>query len=225
MPIGTIIERFLDEGRAAARIACPPNLIPAPGQYLLAHDPASDAPLAVPLFPAESTPDGFLVSPPLPRRWNPGQALSLCGPLGHGFRLPPSSRRVALAALNVSPAPLLALLAPALAQEASVVLICDSPPEGLPDEIEIQPLASLEDACGWADYLAVSAGREDWTGWRQRLARATQAGGPREAQGLILAPMPCAGLAECGACALPVAFEWKWICRDGPVFNLFELLR
>ncbi|MBV6396801.1 MAG: Dihydroorotate dehydrogenase B (NAD(+)), electron transfer subunit [Anaerolineales bacterium] len=224
MTQGVIAERFLDERRAAARIACPPNLIPAPGQYLLAHDPASNDPLAVPLFPAGSFPDGFLAAPPLPRAWTPGLSLSLRGPLGRGFHLPASSRRVALAAMEGSPAALLALLAPALAQGASIVLVCDSPPQDLPDEIEIQPLASLEEVCRWADYLAFSAGRANWIEWRARLARLKQAAGPREAQGLIHAPMPCAGLAECGACALPVASVWKWVCRDGPVFNGFELL-
>ena len=223
MPTGTILERFLDERRAAGRIAS--TVIPAPGQYLLAHDPASDDPLAVPLFPAGPASEGFLVAPPLPRAWTPGLTLSLRGPLGHGFHLPASSRRVALAALDGSPASLLALLAPALAQDASVVLVCDSPPDNLPDEIEIQPLASLDDVCGWADYLAVSVARAHWPEWRSTLARAKQASGPREAEGLILSPMPCGGLAECGACALSVASESKWICKDGPVFNLFELLR
>lgn len=225
MPTGTILERYLDERRAAGRIACPPTLIPAPGQYLLAHDPASNNPLAVPVFPAGLAPDGFLVAPSLPHAWIPGLTLSLRGPLGHGFHLPASSRRVALAALEGSPASLLSLLAPAFAQDASVVLVSDSPPDNLPDEIEIQPLASLTDVCGWADYLAVSVARERWPEWRGRLAKVGQAGGPREAEGLILAPMPCGGLAECGVCALSVASESKWICKDGPVFNLYDLLR
>lgn len=223
MPTGMILERFLDERRAAGRIST--TLIPAPGQYLLAHDPASDDPLAVPLFPAGLAPGGFLVAPPLPHAWTAGLTLSLRGPLGHGFHLPASSRRVALAALDGSPASLLALLAPALAQEASVVLVSDSPPDDLPDEIEIQPLDSFADVCDWADYLAVSVGRANWPEWRFTLARAKQAGGPREAQGLILASMPCGGLADCGACALSVASESKWICKDGPVFDLFDLLR
>ena len=225
MPQGTILERFLDERRAAGRIACPPALIPAPGQYLLAHDPASDDPRADTLFPAGFAPDGFLVAPPLPPRWQPGLILSLRGPLGHGFHVPATSQRVALAALDGSPASLLSLLAPALAQGASVVLVCDSPPDDLPIDIEIQPLASLADVCGWADYLAVSVGRANWPERRSLLARAMQAGGPREAEGLILAPMPCGGLADCGACALSVASESKWVCKEGPVFNLVNLLR
>lgn len=223
MPTGTILERFLDERHAAGRISS--TLIPAPGQYLLAHDPASNDPLAVPLFPAGFAPDGFLVAPPLPRLWTPGLTISLRGPLGHGFHIPASSRRVALVSLDGSPASLLALLAPALAQEASVVLVCDSPTDDLSSDVEIQPLVSLTDVCGWADYLAISVRRENWPEWRSLLARSMQVGGPREAQGLILAPMPCGCLAECGMCALSFAAESKWICKDGPVFNLYDLLR
>jgi NAD(P)H-flavin reductase len=40
---------------------------------------------------------------------------------------------------------------------------------------------------------------------------------------LILAPMPCAGLAECGACAVPARSGWKLACLDGPVFDLRAL--
>src|SRR5690606_34348922 len=43
---GSIEEIFLD---GSARITCLPELIPAPGQYLLAHAAASDSPLAIPL--------------------------------------------------------------------------------------------------------------------------------------------------------------------------------
>jgi NAD(P)H-flavin reductase len=223
MPTGTILERYLDERRAAGRIAS--TLLPAPGQYLLAHDPASNDPLAVPLFPAGLATDGFLVAPPLPRAWTPGLTLSLRGPLGHGFHLPASACRVVLAALDGSPAVLLSLLAPALAQEASVVLVCDTPPNDLPDDVEIQPLKSLTEVCGWADYLAVSVGRANWPEWKSTLARVKQAGGPREAEGLILTSMPCGGIGDCGVCSLSVGSDSKLICKDGPVFDLFELLQ
>lgn len=223
MPTATLLERYLDENLAAGRIAS--TLIPAPGQYLLAHDPASNDPLAVPLFPAGPAPEGFLVAPPLPRAWTPGLTLSVRGPLGHGFHLPASARRVALAALDGSPASLLSLLAPSLEQEASVVLVCDAAPDSLPDDVEIQPLESLAEVCRWSDYLALGVGRGNWPEWRPMLARTMQAGGPHEAQGLIHAPMPCAGLAECGVCALSVASESKWVCKDGPVFDLFALVR
>jgi len=134
MTEGRILERFLDGRRAAARIACPRTLIPAPGQYLLAHDPASRDPLAVPVFSGGSAREGFLAASPLPPGWNPGLALSLRGPLGRGFVLPVSARRVALAALDASPAYLLGLIPLAYAQGAALSLVCDDPPDGLPAE-------------------------------------------------------------------------------------------
>ena len=224
MPEGRLLERFLDDRCAAARITCPPTLIPAPGQYLLAHDPASDDPLAVPVFSAGTAPDGFLASPPLPRAWSPGMTLSLRGPLGHGFVLPPTVRRVALAALDASPACLLALLAPALAQDASVSLVCDAPPDDLPDDVEIHPLAALSDICDWADFLALHLPRESLPGLRERLGHGKQLKLPRVAQALIVTPMPCGGLAECGVCCVNVKNGERLACKDGPVFDLADLL-
>jgi dihydroorotate dehydrogenase electron transfer subunit len=40
---------------------------------------------------------------------------------------------------------------------------------------------------------------------------------------LVMTPIPCGGIAECGACAVPAHRGWKLACRDGPVFNLNEL--
>jgi hypothetical protein len=39
--------------------------------------------------------------------------------------------------------------------------------------------------------------------------------------------MPCAGIAECGACAVPGGGwgGWKLACQHGPVFDLNWLLR
>jgi dihydroorotate dehydrogenase electron transfer subunit len=224
MSAGKILECFLEERRAAARLACPPDLIPAPGRYLLAHDPASHDPLPVTLFSAGLAPEGFLVAPPLPRTWLPGLTLSLRGPLGRGFTLPASARKIALLALGDNPAPLLSLLAPALAQSAAVTLVCSSPPEDLPDEVEVQPLAALTEVCAWADYLAGVATRESLPGWRERLGSAAPVGGPFEAQALVSAPVPCGGLADCGVCAVHIRNDFKLACKDGPVFPLLDLL-
>ncbi len=217
MAEGRILERFLDERRAAARIACPPALVPAPGQFLLARLPDSDDPLAVPVFSAGDSPAGFLAAPPLPRAWIPGATLALRGPLGRGFALPASARRVALAALDASPAYLLGLLSPALKQEAALALVCDEPPDDLPAEVEIRPLAALEDVAQWADYLALAASRE---GWRERVRSGGRWNVTREAQALIVTPMPCGGLAQCGVCSVEVKKGILLACEAGPVFDL-----
>jgi NAD(P)H-flavin reductase len=41
---------------------------------------------------------------------------------------------------------------------------------------------------------------------------------------LVVAPMPCGGLAECGVCAVTTRRGWKLACKDGPVFDLGELI-
>ena len=218
-----IAERFFDERRAAARIICAPNLTPAPGQYLLAHDPASDSALAAPVFCAARLADGFLAAAPLPRTWTAGTTLSMRGPLGRGFHLPPAARRVLLAAQDVSASLLMALIEPALAQGASVALTCDSPPDDLPAQVEIQPWRAFADLCAWADYLALAVTRESLPG----LVADSGAGNPlravTEAQIFVAVPMPCGGVAECGVCSVVSSRGFKLACEDGPVFELAEL--
>ena len=89
---------------------CPPDLIPAPGQYILAHARGSDSPLAVPVFFSDSAPNGFRAAPFLPLAWTPGTQLNLRGPLGHGFSIPAFARKVALIAFDESPARLRGLI-------------------------------------------------------------------------------------------------------------------
>jgi hypothetical protein len=99
---GQVLETILEDGQRLARIACLANLIPSAGQYLLASD-ASDSLLPVPLYYTDFAPEGFLASPPLPESWMPGMALSLRGPLGRGFNIPVSARRIALVAFDDAP--------------------------------------------------------------------------------------------------------------------------
>jgi len=222
---GQLSEIYLD---SRARILCPPDLIPAPGQYLLAHASASDAPLAVPVFFSDSAPNGFRSAPFLPPAWTPGTQLNLRGPLGHGFSIPTFARKVALIAFDESPARLHGLISIALRQDAEVVLVCDTIMDELPEAVEVQPLQALTDIYQWADYAAFDLARENLNQLREMLGVGKQAKAPREAaalslskrQVLIRAPMPCGVFAECGVCALTIRHEWKMICKDGPVFEL-----
>ena len=217
MPEGKILERMLDGRRAAARISCAATLVPAPGQYLLAHLPASNDPLAVAVLSAGVATDGFYAASSLPSAWTAGATLSLRGPLGRGFAIPGNARRVALAALDVSPAHLLGLIPLAEKQGADIVLVCDDPPEDIPSNVEIRPLAALDEIAQWADYLALAASR---AGWRERVHERARLKVTREAQVLIVTPMPCGGLARCGVCSVEVGKEMVLACDDGPVFSL-----
>ncbi|NOY99226.1 MAG: hypothetical protein GXP40_08505 [Chloroflexi bacterium] len=223
--VGELLEIFLDGDKTAGRILCQPRLIPAPGQYLLADSVfGSDSPLPVPVFPTDSTADGFITAPALPADWSPGTRLRLRGPLGRGFSLPRTARRIVLAALGETPARVLALLPPALRQDASLALLCDTPPPELPAEIEIRPLSALPEARIWADYLALDLPRAALPALRARLGLAPEAPAPANVQALVTTPVPCGGLGECGVCALKTKRGWKLACKDGPVFDLRDLV-
>jgi len=220
---GQLVEIYLD---SRSRIICPPDLIPAPGQYVLAHPKGSgsDSPLAVPVFFSDSAPNGFRSAPFLPLAWTPGTQLNLRGPLGHGFSIPSFARKVALIAFDESAARLHGLISIALKQDAEVVLVSNMVLDDMPEAVEVQPLQALIDIYQWADYAALDVARENLNQLREMLGKQEQAKSPREAQILVRAPMPCGALAECGVCALTIRHEWKMICKDGPVFELNSIL-
>jgi NAD(P)H-flavin reductase len=221
---GKISELLLLDGLPAARILCPDKLIPSPGQYLLTHAAGSDSPLAVPVFAAAVFTSGFLAAPPAPEAWVPGTRLYLRGPLGRGFALPGSARRLGLIAFDGTSRRLLGLLKAALKQEASITLVCEIPPDDLPLQVEIQPVRALAEVCRWADWLAIDSGRESLPELKKRLADGDPAGVNFEAQVLVGAPMPCGGLAGCGVCAVEGRRGNQLVCDQGPVFDLKQLL-
>jgi hypothetical protein len=230
---GELVELYLESGLTGGRLLCSQNLIPSPGQYLLAHDLVSparrglgraDAPLPVSVFNAGTVPDGFLIAPPISPAWQPGISLSLRGPLGCGFSLPVSARHIALVPLGETSARLKPLVYAALRQDASVAMVSNLGLSDLPSEVEIQPVSALAEVAKWADYLACDLPRESLPGLREKLGLGRQAKIPFEAQVLVVTPMPCGGLAECGVCAVAVRRGWKMACKYGPVFDLDELI-
>ncbi len=216
---GRIVELILTDGCRYARVSCPENLIPAPGQYLLESD-GLDSILPVPIFYTDSAPGGFIST--ASEKWTPGEMLYLRGPLGRGFSLPTSARRVGLVAFDDSPARLRGLIQPALRQEASVVLVSNWKGDDIPDEVEVQPLSALEEILKWADYIAIDIDRENLRPLVERLEQRNQLSAVRDAQILIHTPMPCGGVAECGVCVVVTKSGWQMACKDGPVFDLRE---
>jgi dihydroorotate dehydrogenase electron transfer subunit len=185
----------------------------------------TDAPLATPLFAAQIEDGRFQSAPPVPTGWEPGAPRTLSRPLGNGFAPPANLRRLALAAVDESAARLLPLLPAALENGAAVALFCDASPPSLPLDVEINPLASLPEALAWADFLAIDL-RLDQVARLPRLLglQAPPSALPCRAQALVAAPMPCAGLSDCAACAVQTRRGWQMVCRDGPVFDAMELL-
>lgn len=217
----TVTQIFLDLERAL-RLQCPPALIPAPGQYVLAQATSdSHTPLAVPLFPAAHHPDGFTAAGPLPPAWSPGLHLRLRGPLGRGLVLPQHARRVGLLGLDTSPARLLPVLKPALEHGAAVALACAALPAGLPPDIEVSGLSAAPEIAAWADCLLVDVPRALLPELARLLGNAPL---PAGSQVLVHTAMPCGGMGECGACAVGLQRGWAFACKDGPVFALDALV-
>jgi hypothetical protein len=222
---GQVLETRLDAvGAASAWVSCPAEAVPSPGQYVLAWSPDDvQAPLPTTLFAAETSEQGFLAVPPLPPCWQPGTLLELRGPLGHGFNLPTSIRRLALAALGNTQARLLPLIPASLVQDVAVALFTDQPLPFAPAALEIYPVQDLPGAIAWADFLALDLPASKLDRLRQELGVKPGDFLPCPAQALILIDMPCGGLADCGICALPAHRKWKLACKDGPVFDLHTL--
>jgi len=221
---GELVERYLENGETGGRILCAQNMIPSSGQYILAHNPGSTEPLPASIFYAGSIPGGFLAAPPIPESWQPGVTLSLRGPLGRGFTLPTSVKRVAFVALGKTIARLKPLLSAVLEKKSSVVLVTGLDVPDLPPEVEIQSLSRISEIARWADFLAIDVMRESLPGLHQMLGLKQQANIECVAQTLVVTPMPCGGMADCGVCAVKVRRSWKMACKDGPVFDLKNLI-
>jgi hypothetical protein len=213
------------DGRTAAWIECPGKSVPAPGQYCLSVASGDvQAVLPVVLFACQVSPHGFLAAPPIPLAWAPGVSLRLRGPLGRGFSLPANTGRLALAALGATAMRLLPLAQQAATEGVDIAWFTDAPLPILPAAQEINPLNALPSALAWADFLALEVAMESLPGLRGFLGLRPEQALPCPAQALVLAPMPCGGMAECGVCAIPVRRGYKLVCQDGPVFELEELI-
>lgn len=210
----------------AARLACPASAIPSAGRYSLAWSLDDEtAPLATPLFLSQAGEGGFIAAPPIPAHWEPGMQVALRGPLGNGFSMPSPTRRLALAALGETTARLHPLMRTILQEGGAVALFTDQAVNNLPAAVEINPLDTLAEALSWADFLALDLPVERLSalaGWLRLDGQPHVL--PCPAQALVITPMPCAGLAECGACAVLARHRWKLTCQDGPVFPLLDLL-
>lgn len=211
-------------GYTAASIICPAEVIPAAGQYFLAQNmETNDDNRVRNLFLKEASEDGFLTAPPVPARWQPGDELLLRGPLGRGFHMAEGVRRVILIALGDTSERLYPLAAQAIARNIDVVLFSRAPLPALPAALEVQPFDVLAEAIQWADFTALDIPLEALSGLRSELGLSTFEGFTPPTQALIHTPMPCGGLGDCGACAVPMRRGWKLACKDGPVFDFNKI--
>lgn len=218
---GQVAELILRDGLRHARITCPATLIPSPGQYLLAAVD-SDSPLPDPVFYTDSVPNGFLATQ-APAQWLPGTDLHLRGPLGRGFEIPASARKIALIPFGGSASRLFPLIGSARRLGAAVVLVKDSSADYLPDEVEVQPKSAAGEVLAWADWVALDVERDDLPELREWLGGQNQVLPLKEAAVLLRTSFACGGLADCGVCAVATKQGWKMACTEGPVLTWGEI--
>ena len=219
---GRVAELKLHQGETSAVIACPNEAVLTAGQYLLAAQ--DSAILASPLFLTGYDHQGFLAAPPFPDSWRPGTELSLYGPLGQGFHLPADISRLGLIALGGTKVRLMPLVNASRSTYFSVTLFSDAPIINLPPDLEAYPLRDLAEALSWADFFAVDVDLEHLSGLAEHFENIPKGMAGLRGQVLIHASMPCGSLADCGVCAVKVKNSWKLACKDGPVFDLQDLL-
>ncbi|MFN2197591.1 MAG: hypothetical protein ACK2UW_15845 [Anaerolineales bacterium] len=231
---GTVVEVQVD---GSIWMACSPGSVPAPGQYLQAWAPGdAQTPLPATLFPggmnwsSDIDPSGRPMAetlvrfvPPRPVEWGIGTVVHLRGPLGLGFHLPQSVRQVALIALGDSIKRLLPLINPVLAEEGAVAVFTDAPLPQLPLAVEAYPLQAAAELLQWPGYAAFDIPWEKLPGLRSTLGLEPHASLACPAEALITLPMPCAGIAGCGACTIAGRHSNFLACEDGPVFDLSRL--
>jgi dihydroorotate dehydrogenase electron transfer subunit len=221
--LGRVAEIQLHLGEASALIACPAEIVPTAGQYLLAID--QDSIQTTPLFLADAWSQGFLAAPPFPGTWQPGTPLSLYGPLGRGFRLPMDVQRLALIALGETNARLLPLATNSLTDNLNITLFSDAALKQLPSSMEAYPLSDLQDSISWADFVAVDVPLENLDQLVEYFSIVSQGLSSPRGQVLVQTSMPCSTFGECGVCAVKVKRSWRLACKDGPVFDLQAVLK
>jgi hypothetical protein len=204
-----------------ACISCPAGTVPSAGQYLLASDPSDpNSILGTPIFLVEMSERGFWAAPSSPTTWGPGTNLDLAGPLGHGFNLPRNIQRLGLAVLGETVSRLMPLVHQAAKSHVGMTLFTDLNMPKLPAVVEVYPLASINGSLDWPDFMLLDVPLERLVELRDVLGLPHGTGLPCPAEVLITSPFPCAGMAQCGVCAVPARRGWKLACDDGPVFDL-----
>ena len=189
-------------------------------------------------FPVEIQATNIVVvEQPAKVQYNPGQLLSIIGPVGNSFRYRQKLRNILLIAYHSTPAALLMMLPPLLARGVSVTLILMGEARQydtghLPEPVEV---IQAEDnltwhdmvmTLGWADqvFALVGAGDElTHFGEIMRLIRDRRNDVPSNyIFGVLQRQLPC-GVGACHVCMLRLRGGLKLQCIDGPAFDLTTL--
>ncbi|HEY6406835.1 MAG TPA: hypothetical protein VIY29_05140 [Ktedonobacteraceae bacterium] len=170
-----------------------------------------------------------------------GATLDILGPMGHGWEVRSTTRNLLLVSVGSMIAGVTLLAQSALEQELAVTIVAHFPSAAevypaalLPPEVEYHSITAdgsvgqqgdivsvLGNYLPWADAACCSVSRETAALLYSTFERLR---GKNFAQALVLHPLVCAN-GVCLACSIETLSGARLICRDGPVFDLRELVR
>lgn len=215
-----------------------------PGQYLMVrcgtgHDPLLRRPLGVHRVEGERL-ALFFAAVGRGTEWlagrRPGDKVDVFGPLGHGFDIKPESQSLLLVAGGMGVAPLAFLAQRALAGERHVIFVHGAatarklyPQHLLPPGINLR-VATEDGSRGEKGLATESMSRYlDWAdqvfacGPLAMYKHMAQQGPGKPVQVSLELRLAC-GLGACLGCSFPTKQGQKLVCKDGPVFNLEDIL-
>ena len=169
-----------------------------------------------------------------------GDNPDLLGPLGNGYSFRPGSHNLLLVAGGIGIAPLLFLAQQALNRRHSVTLLLGAPtasqlyPEYLlPPEVKLITATEdgtagkkglitdlLPDFIGWADQIFAcgpTSMYQTMAAQKQKLLKT------KPVQVSLEVRMGC-GLGVCYGCTIKTKSGLKQVCKDGPIFDLDDIL-
>jgi len=206
----------------AIRISNQLSRVPEPGEYFLAFAPGTSQVLPTALFPYEMYLESLTLCGYFPAEWQPGTSLNIQGPLGNGFHPSSIAGKIALLAIDASLSDrLYALMLQSLSRGLAVAWVAESFPEQFPPQVELLEASELVEAVTWSDYTAAAVPLAGLGALLNTLDRHPEL--KKKVDVLVDTPMVC-GNARCGVCSVETKKGWKLACKDGPVFNLEEVV-
>lgn len=169
-----------------------------------------------------------------------GDNLDLLGPLGNGFSIQPASRNLLLVAGGIGIAPLYFAAQEAIKKGCTVKLLYGTPnrhryPEDLlPPQIKLVSVTEdgtvgrkgmatdfLPDFVDWADQIFACGPIPMYRDMTRRKQKLKLEGKPVQIS--LEVRMAC-GLGVCYGCTVKTENGLQQVCRDGPVFDLDDIL-
>ena len=171
----------------------------------------------------------------------PGENLDILGPLGNGFKLDTKTKNVLLVAGGIGIAPLIDLALTALHAEKKVTLLLGAattrklyPSKLIPTRVKME-LATDDGTKGYkglvTDLIPEYAGRAEQIFACGPMPMLRHIGGNQKELGLagkqvdisMEMRMAC-GIGVCLGCTIRTVNGLKEVCKDGPVFQLDEII-